>query len=70
MNTIISILTTTILYLSIIVGSVAIIYFLSRAFVIFLNYTFKKLKILKYVIQFFYHREDFFEYLKNKYKHD
>lgn len=70
MNTIISILTTTIFYLSIIVGSVAIIYFLTKAFIIFLNYTFKKFKILKYVIQFFYHREDFFEYLKNKYKHD
>ena len=70
MNTIISILTTTIFYLSIIVGSVAIIYFLTRAFIVFLNYTFKKFKILKYVIQFFYHREDFFEYLKNKYKYD
>ena len=70
MNTIISILTTTIFYLSIIVGSVAIIYFLTKAFIIFLNYTFKKFKLLKYVIQFFYHREDFFEYLKNKYKHD
>ena len=70
MNTIISILTTTIFYLSIIVGSVAIIYFLTKAFIIFLNYTFKKFKLLKYVIQFFYYREDFFEYLKNKYKHD
>lgn len=70
MNTIISILTTTIIYLSIIVGSMAIIYFLTKAFIIFLNYTFKKFKILKYVTQFFYHREDFFEYLKNKYKHD
>ena len=66
MNTIITILTATIVYLSIIVGSVAIIYFLIKAFIIFLNYTFKKFKILKYVIQFFYHREDFFKYLKNK----
>lgn len=66
MNTIITILTTTIIYLSIIVGSIAIIYFLTKAFIIFLNYTFKKFKILKYVIQFFYYRKDFFKYLKNK----
>jgi hypothetical protein len=70
MNTITTILTTIIIYLSIIVGSVAIIYFLTRAFIVFLNYTFKKFKILKYVMQFFYHREDFFKYLKNKYKHE
>lgn len=70
MNTLITILTTAIFYLSILVGSVAIIYFLMKAFIIFLNYTFKKFKILKYVTLFFYHREDFFEYLKNKHKYD
>jgi hypothetical protein len=70
MNTITTILTTIIIYLSIFVGCVVIIYGLTRAFIILLNYTFKKFRILKYIILFFYHREDFFEYLKSKNKNE
>lgn len=70
MNTITTILTTIIIYLSLFVGSAIIIFGLAKTFVYFLNRTFKNFRILKYVIQFFYHREDFFEYLKSKNKYE
>lgn len=70
MNTIITFFTTAIFYLSIFVGCAIIIFGLAKTFVYFLNRTFKKFRILKYVIQFFYHREDFFEYLKSKNKYE
>lgn len=70
MNTITTILTTIIIYLSLFVGSAIIIFGLAKTFVYFLNRTFKNFRILKYVIQFFYYREDFFEYLKRKNKYE
>lgn len=54
------------LYVSFFVGYLFLFYWLFKGFIFVLNAIFKKAKILKWVIQFFYHREEFFNYLKEK----